>query len=98
MVENRICSHGAKAVRHSTASVERRRTSCLASTSFFHSYFARLTPELRLARRDGALCTAPQALRACICLGVLSQSFSSSSSSFVLDHTVPYGTALLGGV
>jgi hypothetical protein len=27
---------------------------------------------------------------------VLSQSFS--SSSFVLDHTVPYGTALLGGV
>src|ERR1700730_10437704 len=27
---------------------------------------------------------------------VLSQ--SSSSSSFVLDHTVPYGTALLGGV
>src|SRR5580700_4058616 len=28
---------------------------------------------------------------------VLSQSFS-YSSSFVLDHTVPYGTALLGGV
>src|ERR1700722_692468 len=29
---------------------------------------------------------------------VLSQSFSSSWLSFVLDHTVPYGTALLGGV
>src|SRR5580693_6079857 len=28
----------------------------------------------------------------------MSQSFSYSSSSFVLDHTVPYGTALLGGV
>src|SRR5580698_6387456 len=32
---NRICSHRAKAVRHSSASVERRRTSCLPSTSFF---------------------------------------------------------------
>jgi hypothetical protein len=31
-------------------------------------------------------------------VSVLSRSFSFSSSSFVLDHTVPYGTALLGGV
>jgi hypothetical protein len=46
--ECRVCSSRAKAVRHSSASSERRRTSCFA---FAYFPFARLTPELRLARQ-----------------------------------------------
>ena len=47
--------------------------------------------EWLLSRRDRLIVARHEYL-----FSVLSQ--SSSSSSFVLDHTVPYGTALLGGV